>query len=102
MCTIQHQTGAKHSAVEYTRTKAVVKKTVVVAPHYDMANRLIGAMREVSFPCSDSRCQWYVRDQPSFTLTYVGIWVKDSHFLSSMMVILVNDRHFLSNMMLSL
>ena len=38
------------------------------------------------FPSSDSRCRWYVSDLSSFTPKYVGSWVKDRHFPSSVML----------------
>ena len=74
LCTLRHQTGAQYSAVEYTRAKA---------PHPDPASCLIRATHEVSCPCSDSRCRWYVSNLSNFTPRYVGVWVKDSHFPSS-------------------
>ena len=40
----------------------------------------IWAMREVSFPRSDSRCRWYVRDLSSSTPRYVGILARTGFF----------------------
>ena len=83
VCTLRHQAGAQYSAVEYTRANAAFQRTVALVPHPDLASHLIRATHEVSFPCSDSRCLWYVSDLSSFTPRYVGIWVKDRHFPSS-------------------
>ena len=78
VCTLRYQTGTQYSAVEYTRAK-----TAALVPHPDSASRLIKAMHEVSFPHSDSRFRWYVRELSSFSPRYVGIWVKNRHFPSS-------------------
>ena len=51
--------------------------------HPHPASRLMKVMLEVIFPCSDSRCRWYISDLSIFTPRCVGIWVKNSHFLSS-------------------
>ena len=86
VCTLRHQTGVQYSAVEHTRAKAAVRRTAALAPHPDPARRLVRAMREVSFPHSDSRCWWYVSNLSSFIPRYVGFWVKDRHFPSSVML----------------
>ena len=53
--------------------------TTVLAPHPDPASRLIRATHEVSFPCSESKCRWYVSNLSSFAIRFVGIWMKDRH-----------------------
>ena len=49
VCTLQHQTGAQYSAIEYTRAKAVVQRTASLAPYPDSASQLIRVTREVNF-----------------------------------------------------
>ena len=63
--------------------KAVVRRIAALAPHPDLASRLIRATHKVGFPISDSRCWWYISDLSSFTPRCVGMWVKDRHFPSS-------------------
>ena len=65
--TLQYWASIHYSAVQYTSC-------------------LIRGTHEVNFPRSDSRCQWYVSNLKSSTPRYVGIWVKDRHFPSSVML----------------
>ena len=82
VCTLGCQTGAHYSAVEYTRPKAVIRRTITLASHLGPASCLIWATCEVSFLGSDFKCQWYLSDLSSSTPRYVSIWVNDRQFPS--------------------
>ena len=88
ICTLQHQIHVQYSAVECTRANAAVRRMAALAPHPNLASRLIRATHEVSFPYNNSRCQWYINNQSSFTPRYIGIFVKNRHFPSSVKLIL--------------
>ena len=70
---LRHQTGALHSAVEYTRARVAVRRTEAPASQVVPASRLIDETLELSFLRSDSKCRLYVRDLSSAMPSYLGV-----------------------------
>jgi len=64
---LQHQTGAQYSAVEWTRTRVAVRNIAAPAPQPEPANHFRSATRDVSFLRSVSRCRRYVSDLSNVT-----------------------------------
>jgi len=72
MSILRHQTGAQHSAVEWTRARVALRRIVAPTPQPEPASLPRSATRDVSFLRSDSRCRRYVSDLFKVTPRYLG------------------------------
>ena len=69
---LRHQTGAQHSAVDWTRAKVAVRNVVDPEPQPEPPSHIKSATRDVSLLRNDSRCRWYVSVLSNATLAYLG------------------------------
>ena len=73
MWALRHHSGARYSAVEYTRARVALRRTEAPAPQAVPASSLISETLVLSFLQSDSKCRLFVRDLSSVMPRYFGV-----------------------------